>query len=1009
MEGIDRMKGITKAISFSLTIIMLIGIFSSVTFAKEENTLGQVMFFEDFENLSHDKVGFHSKEVKYCEFGSYSGLAEISADIAYSGSYSMKLPGRYNELSSLKVLDILDRPVSRDDIGRTYRISFMIYLDKAKGVYYKKGNSYDETKGLYSVTEEDLLSSEGTEISVTMAGPNGKNFKYRTGSEFSKTYYIPWDEWTPVTFSYFVDNEHLSNGSEGSLSNPYIDSFRISQNSISVGTKEYICDTFYIDDLKVDVVSADVDYSMRGNDIAVIARYSPKCAEEYSRTFILEYSKDGRLIGSKVGDKITTTVNTVIGNSSETYYVRKDAESDIYTVLYGKDISTPLYPVTQLHKYPDKYMFADSRFAVSRAKEMLASSKAEYKDAVTFDERVDKENAYFFSTEDTYADSSKSDKSMSTSGYVKVNAQTSGVIRFDISQLKEKSTSHAYIVLYPSNVRTGGDVTVYDYPHMWDEKSFTYSNIAQSGDKICTFTVNYAEVVSYIDVTSFVNKSISEGKKELSFMLKTDSADIDFLSKETSSKSFLPSLILEGLGLKEKEKKVSSFDYSNYTDVMKRKKTPSDTFVPTPTRNLDFVKDFKEVSAMPELNKYGSPITKDKYNATGFFRTELIDGRWWIIDPEGYKQMHIAVSRVEADKSEKFDGVQKKAFEQKYGTDENWANMVVDELRPYGFNACGPWSDYQIMLKATERTPLVQSVYKANYIKGYDKIVSKTEDDNMLNVFDPNFESYADNVAKTYLEGYEDNPFILGIMTDNEPMANSSMLLSYLSCDNSIRENRYNYYTAWEWLKSRYGENAKVTDITEKDKDDWVEFVFDRYMKVCTDAIRKYDKNHMIIGPKLDKPSKGSFRGISKWVDIVAYDYYGNAWDADMAQVNQWYMWAGKPLINAEWYVKGMDAITPENDLTNESGVGWTVETQKERVDYYQSFVLDMIESGVFVGWQWFRYTDNVGGPSDGSSNPDLNSNKGIYTRDYKPYTETLEGMYRINRNVYELIKYFDK
>jgi hypothetical protein len=68
-----------------------------------------------------------------------------------------------------------------------------------------------------------------------------------------------------------------------------------------------------------------------------------------------------------------------------------------------------------------------------------------------------------------------------------------------------------------------------------------------------------------------------------------------------------------------------------------------------------------------------------------------------------------------------------------------------------------------------------------------------------------------------------------------------------------------------------------------------------------------------------------------------------------------------------------------------------------------------MIESGVFVGWQWFRYTDNVGGPSDGSSNPDLNSNKGIYTRDYKPYTETLEGMYRINRNVYELIKYFDK
>ena len=124
------MKVFGKVVSLIITIIMISSVIPCVTFAQGENTLGQVVFVEDFENLSHDKVGFHSKEVKYCEFGSYSGLAEISADIAYSGSYSIKLPRRYNELSSLKVLDILDRPIDQSDIGKAYRISFMIYLDK---------------------------------------------------------------------------------------------------------------------------------------------------------------------------------------------------------------------------------------------------------------------------------------------------------------------------------------------------------------------------------------------------------------------------------------------------------------------------------------------------------------------------------------------------------------------------------------------------------------------------------------------------------------------------------------------------------------------------------------------------------------------------------------------------------------------------------------------------------------------------------------------------------------
>ncbi len=103
-----------------------------------------------------------------------------------------------------------------------------------------------------------------------------------------------------------------------------------------------------------------------------------------------------------------------------------------------------------------------------------------------------------------------------------------------------------------------------------------------------------------------------------------------------------------------------------------------------------------------------------------------------------------------------------------------------------------------------------------------------------------------------------------------------------------------------------------------------------------------------------------------------------------------------------------MDACTPDSELTNQAGVGWTVETQKERGNYYQSFVLAMLESKVFVGWHWCRYMDND--PRYKNNHfPNINSNKGIVDRDYKYQEEFLSYMKTMNDNVSSIIKYFDK
>ncbi|MBE7045903.1 MAG: DNRLRE domain-containing protein [Ruminococcaceae bacterium] len=972
------------------------------------SSLGSIQIFAHSSSgkfyVSDDMESYVTEDLtkygdNYCQFGGSADNAEVSDEYVYSGKKSIKLSGRKYESAGLKAIDVFGRKLDKSYVGKTFRISFMIYPDKNAGIYKKDiRNVSDDDMDDCIFSSEDYNDSKGTQITVTMAGPNGDNFKYRQGeNKLHTTTFIKWNQWNKVSFYYTVDMGYLSNGSMDNLSDPYIDSFRIWQKGIGYSINEGLLDTFYIDDVTVEEVGAEIDTSVSGEDVSINVRYAQNVKEEYARCGIFEY-ENSRLVGAYVGDKEKTKEGPITAKSSHSYK-RHSLSSKVYSVVFGNDYNNAISNMSEIVDLPSEYEMVEKDVAIKRAKDMLVMSTATYKDALH--EGLMKEDAYFFTTDDAFYDKEKLSDMAGKADLLTVSSKSDALLNFDISSCDYKSTSHAYISLYAKNVRSPGMTQMYEVTNDWRENDGSYNSYTK-GEMISSLEISHPVIVYMYDVSSLVNKYLMEGKKTLSVAIVTDNGDISFASKETSEKSFRPSLILEGLGMKQGEKKVSSYDYSNYSDVMKRKKTPSDVFVPTPTRTLDSIKDYNKVTESPKVNKYGSFLDEGRYNATGFFRTELIDGRWWIIDPEGYKYIYNGIAYVVYNHSTKTD-----KFQAKYGDIKGWASAIPDELRSYGFNGCGTTSQYQILLNdiTPDTTPLPQLVREFSFVHGYSTDSLETK---MLDVFDPDFETHADSLAKRYIAPYKDNPYILGWCTDNEPIAGDDMLIAYLTCDPEVKGNEYSYYTAWEWLKSRHGENATTSDITDEDRNDWVEFVYDRYMRVCFDAIRKYDTNHMIMGPKLDKPHQGSFRGLQKYVDVVLYDYYGNAWTADMPQVDQWYRWAGKPLINAEWYVKGMDACTPYSELTNQAGVGWTVETQKERGAYYQSFVLSMLESKVFVGWHWYRYMDNDPRYKNNHSS-NIDSNKGIVDRDYEYQEEFLSYMKTMNDNVPTIIKYFDK
>ncbi len=976
-----------KSISSILILIMLISVFPHISFAEYEYR------YDDMESYDYHHLGFESNT--YCSFGAYADEVEPTDDVAYSGGKSLKFSNRRHRNATLKFLDIFKRELTKDDIGKTFRLSFMLYPDKSKGVYNKVVSEMDKSElknHLY--TNEELKESKGTEFSIVMTGPNGKNYKYRANNDGLKySAFAEWDKWNQVYVYYTVEDKYLSTKSTESLSDPYINSLRLGQDTINYGIDQGLCHTFFVDDFKVEEVEAKTEFSVSDNIVSVRNTFLD-VDEDYARTLIMEYDKDNKLIGSFVSEK--KSVRDITGKyvPLKCKYTKKAEDSSIYTVTYTDDYSKPLSPFVSIYDRPEDIEYIDEIKGRKRAQEMLRLSKADYKDALKVG--LDTDNAYFFSIEDADYSSSNPDKNSGKKGDVSINENSSAYMKFDISDYKLSSTSHAYVRLYTSELKKPGDIKIYATDDEREESDITFSSSPQEKDQILSKYIDGDLVEYWFDISSYVNKMLISGRKSISVIIKTDNANLKFITKETNKASNKPCLIFEGVGMKEGEKKISSYDDSNFINVMKRDITPTDTFYSTPTRTIKSLKDYTPVNKAPKVNKYGGWLDGGKYEATGFYRTELIDGRWWIIDPEGYKTIHIALAEVKPKKQTEYE---EKGFNEVYGTEENWANKIPDELRKYGFNGCGPWSDYHKMLPMAtgDTVPLAQVGFKTSFV---------TERDNMLCVFDPVFEETSDRRAKSWIAPYADNPYIMGWYTDNEPIANDDMLLSYLTCDPD-GEYPYNYYTAWEWLKSRHGEDATINDITPKDKNDWVEFVYDRYMKVCTDAIRKYDKNHMIFGPKMDKPHHGAFRALKNWSDVIGYDYY-STWTGDMPQIDQWYKWSGRPMVNAEWYVKGQDACNDITDLTNEAGVGWEVKTQDERGHYYQGFVLNMIESKIFVGWQWFKYMDNDPAyPDNHFSN--VNANKGIITREYKTWDTFLSHMKEMNINTYSLIGYFDK
>lgn len=393
-----------------------------------------------------------------------------------------------------------------------------------------------------------------------------------------------------------------------------------------------------------------------------------------------------------------------------------------------------------------------------------------------------------------------------------------------------------------------------------------------------------------------------------------------------------------------------------------------------------------------EKDKYGGVGTG--YAVKGFFYTQKINGRWNVINPLGHITYITAVNAIRTSKSSELPS--------KFKDNDDWAKQTLDSINSFGFNTAGCWSDIDAIIKynSTAQKPIIYTL-QLSLLSGYVSEAKKKDADrkgtsSLGFILDDEFPAFCDQRASKLI-ATKDDPNLLGFFSDNEIGFTNSELKEVISKSNT---NDKAYQKLLEWLPKE----TSPENMSNEQKQSFIALFAAKYYEVVSKAIKKYDNHHLYIGSRIHSNAKNNpylFKAANPYLDIISINYYGD-WKPKQSYLDDWASWSDKPFFITEFYTKA-----EETGMSNLSGAGWIVKTQKDRGIHFQNFCMQLLQSKNCVGWHWFRYQDND--PNDAKADDsNKDSNKGIVNLNYDFYTVLTQMMKELNTNVYQLIHYFD-
>ena len=391
---------------------------------------------------------------------------------------------------------------------------------------------------------------------------------------------------------------------------------------------------------------------------------------------------------------------------------------------------------------------------------------------------------------------------------------------------------------------------------------------------------------------------------------------------------------------------------------------------------------------------YGG-VRETKARATGFFRVEKIDGRWWFIDPDGHLFLSAGsdvitpwmetrtenrASLFEALPPAELRPARRREREagasfftwnlfRRYGSDwlPKWVEHTMHRMDDWGLNTVANWS-HDALWNAKRKAyaiPLGRWETAVSYL-------------GLPDVYSDEFSRNADESARRQCAPRKDDPWLLGYFLANEPPFPQKEALTaqlILSGPDSATQRE---------LKR----SLAVGDTPERRKE-FIDRALERYVRVTSDAVRKYDPNHLNLGMRSGgRPTEAEIRAAGAF-DVYSVNIYD--FEVKAERVRRIADLTGKPVIIGEFHFG-----TPGRGLAASLV---QVRDQAERGVAYRYYVENAFAMPELIGTHWFQWADQpCTGRFDGE-----NYNIGLVDVTDRPYAELIDALRTTHRRLYRV------
>ncbi|MGV3755945.1 MAG: agarase [Verrucomicrobiota bacterium] len=272
--------------------------------------------------------------------------------------------------------------------------------------------------------------------------------------------------------------------------------------------------------------------------------------------------------------------------------------------------------------------------------------------------------------------------------------------------------------------------------------------------------------------------------------------------------------------------------------------------------------------------------------ANRFFALAQRKGRWWFVTPEGRPFFSVGLNHI--DPAPLRYAANGDLWERKYGNSmERWLKeAVAPDLKAWGFNSVG-WTQEVVTRGLTNHRHSRAFTFEEYQWLGlpychqlpfadFHQWEAETRHPKLDS---PEFADWCDYVAREHCARMKDDPKLIGYF--------------YLDCPTWIHTTRES-----AWKGPMFDPEKLKTEAGRKE----LHALATSYYRTTHDAIRRYDKHHLILGDRYEaaRPmAEEVIEAAKPYVDVLSFQHFTTP-DKAVANLNHWHQKTGKPVLLAD-------------------------------------------------------------------------------------------------------------